>query len=285
MADAVNAGRGNASVGSLLREARQARGLSLDEAARVTRLGKNYLIALESDEFDKLPNLAYARGFIRAYAGFLGLSADDLLRRYDAVGDDGGHRSQTEDSIPTPPGRPADAVSPRNRWSLPLVLLSLVIALALMLRLQDEEPVRPSESGKSTASAPVVKQPAVTPVPQLQLSTVRQPETSPPPPADDMVSEQQTPEGVSVVSPARGIILKLKINKDSWLNITIDESVSQQYDLKAGDLIEWKGEHVFALDVGNAGGVEGEFNGKPLGVLGEDGKSAHLVLSADGGGD
>ncbi|AAR34441.1 DUF4115 domain-containing protein [Geobacter sulfurreducens] len=284
MADAVHAGKGDASVGTLLREAREARSLSLDEAARVTRLGKNYLVALESDEFDKLPNLAYARGFIRVYAGFLGLSADELLRRYDAVGDDGGHRSPVEDAMPAPQGKAADSISPRNRWSLPLVLLLLVVALALMLRLQDEEPSRPIETGQLTAAAPEARQPA-TPAPQQQLSTARQPETSPPAPADDTVAEQQAVEGNAASSPARGVILKLKINKDSWLNITIDESVSQQYDLKAGDLIEWKGERVFALDVGNAGGVEGEFNGKPLGVLGEEGKPAHLVLSADGGGD
>lgn len=283
MADAVHAGRGDASVGTLLREAREARGLSLDEAARVTRLGKNYLVALESDEFDKLPNLAYARGFIRAYAGFLGLSADELLRRYDAVGDDGG-RSPVEDAMPATQGKVADSVSPRNRWSLPLMLLLLVVALALMLRLQDEEPSRPIETGQPAAETPEARQP-VTPAPQHQLSTARQPETSPPAPADDTVAEQQTAEGNAASSPARGVILKLKINKDSWLNITIDESVSQQYDLKAGDLIEWKGERVFALDIGNAGGVEGEFNGKPLGVLGEEGKPAHLVLSADGAGD
>lgn len=285
MADAVHAGRGDASVGTLLREAREARGLSLDEAARVTRLGKNYLVALETDDFGKLPSLAYARGFIRAYAGFLGISADDLLSRYDAVDDDGGCCPPAEEAMPATQGKVADAVLLRNRWSLPLVLLLLVIALALMLRLQDEEPGSPIGAGQSTASAPGAGHPAATPSPQLQLSTARQPEVSSPVPVDDTVSEQQPAEGVAVSSPARGIILKLKINRDSWLNITIDESVSQQYDLKAGDLIEWKGERVFALDIGNAGGVEGEFNGKPLGVLGDEGRPTHLVLSVDGGGD
>jgi hypothetical protein len=77
-----------------------------------------------------------------------------------------------------------------------------------------------------------------------------------------------------------GIVLKLKVNQDSWLNITIDGAVSQQYELKAGDLIEWKGENVFVLDLGNAGGIEAEFNGKPLKPLGETGKPVHLVLKA-----
>jgi hypothetical protein len=74
----------------------------------------------------------------------------------------------------------------------------------------------------------------------------------------------------------------LKVNQDCWLNITIDNTVSQQYDLKAGDLIEWKGEKVFALDIGNAGGIEGEFNGRPLEPFGEQGKTAHVILKAQG---
>jgi cytoskeleton protein RodZ len=72
------------------------------------------------------------------------------------------------------------------------------------------------------------------------------------------------------------------VNQDCWLNITIDNVLSQQYDLKAGDLIEWKGEKVFALDIGNAGGIEAEFNGKPLKSLGETGKTAHLILKREG---
>ena len=79
-----------------------------------------------------------------------------------------------------------------------------------------------------------------------------------------------------------GIILKLKVSQDCWLNITIDDAVSQQYDLKAGDLIEWKADRVFSLDIGNAGGIEAEFNGKPLKPFGEPGKTAHVILTAEG---
>ena len=98
------------------------------------------------------------------------------------------------------------------------------------------------------------------------------------------VAETRKSEGVSPgegVQPA-GIILRLKVNQDCWLNITIDNIVSQQYDLKAGDLIEWKGEKVFTLDIGNAGGIEAELNGKPLKPFGEPGKSAHVILKGEG---
>lgn len=79
-----------------------------------------------------------------------------------------------------------------------------------------------------------------------------------------------------------GNVLRLKVNEECWLAVTIDDSISQTYQLKPGDLIEWIAEKSFTLDIGNAGGVEAEFNGKPLKPLGEKGKPAHLALTPEG---
>jgi hypothetical protein len=83
-------------------------------------------------------------------------------------------------------------------------------------------------------------------------------------------------------SSTRGIFLRLKVNQDSPLSITIDDYPSQRYDLKAGDLIEWKADRQFTLDLGNAGWVEAEFNGKALQPMGQEGRPAHVVLKAEG---
>jgi hypothetical protein len=79
-----------------------------------------------------------------------------------------------------------------------------------------------------------------------------------------------------------GIVLRLKVNQDSWLQMTIDGNLSQQYDLKVGDLIEWKGERSFALELGNGGGVEAELNGAPLKPFGEPGKPVRVVVRPGG---
>jgi len=60
--------------------------------------------------------------------------------------------------------------------------------------------------------------------------------------------------------------------------------ITQHYDLKAGDLIEWKGEKGFAIDLENAGGVEAELNGKMLAPFGKKGVPAHVELGAEGEG-
>ena len=63
-------------IGSSLREARERRGLTLTDVERRTKIRSRYLAALENERFDLLPGDAYAKGFLRGYAEFLGLDGD-----------------------------------------------------------------------------------------------------------------------------------------------------------------------------------------------------------------
>lgn len=67
------------NIGQQLIQARQARALSLEQAAQATRIRIHYLKAMEAGDFEALPSNAQARGFLRAYAGYLGLKAEPLL--------------------------------------------------------------------------------------------------------------------------------------------------------------------------------------------------------------
>lgn len=71
------------TVGTVLRRARMARGgKPVSEIADEIRVRPHQLEALEADEYDKLPGLIYAAGFIRAYAAYLELDGDDLVDRF-----------------------------------------------------------------------------------------------------------------------------------------------------------------------------------------------------------
>jgi cytoskeleton protein RodZ len=70
-------------IGSTLREARTRQGLELSDAQRATRIRAKYLAALENEQFDKLPAEAYARGFLRTYADFLGLDSARYVAELD----------------------------------------------------------------------------------------------------------------------------------------------------------------------------------------------------------
>lgn len=258
------------TVGSQLREVRESLGIQLEQAANVTRIGKNYLTAIEGDMFDKLPSSAYVKGFLRVYAGFLGLPGDDVVARYE---------SQTAQNSMQAPDIPDAGRRSKNKTAFPRPLLLLtpiliLITIAAVIHfITDGEEQRPKVSPpaglRQSAAAPVypVHSTAVgTGATAAALTGTR-----------EMELVRQVP-----LPPQTGIILKMRVNQDCWLNITIDDSMSQQYDLKAGDLIEWKGERVFALDLGNAGGVEAELNGRPLAPFGGLGMTAHVVLKGEG---
>jgi hypothetical protein len=68
-------------VGRTLREARTERGIDLAEIVAVTKIRKEYLRAIEADEWDRLPGDTYARAFIRTYASHLGLDGEELAER------------------------------------------------------------------------------------------------------------------------------------------------------------------------------------------------------------
>jgi len=67
------------STGQILREARLARKLDIEDVARITKIRPRFLTLLESDDFSRLPNSIVARGFIKNYGQFLGLNPKYLL--------------------------------------------------------------------------------------------------------------------------------------------------------------------------------------------------------------
>lgn len=262
------------SVGGWLRGAREDRGESLDDVARVTRIGKGYLEAIELGELHKLPSEAYARGFVRLYAHHLGLSGDEAVARLQGRG---GSSAVIRGAVAadTPGGEHAAiraASGIPRRWAIPVALLIFLLLFATFSRMRNDDsgtvppvPLTPSQPAPSTPQPPAT---VVAPAGEATQSA---------PPAaagpGTMPAEPAQPEG---------IILRLKAVQAGKLHITIDGSVSQEYDLNVGDLVEWKAEKMFLLELDNAGSVEGDLNGRPLQPLGEPGRAAHLIIGADG---
>ena len=70
-------------IGASLREARTRRGLSLDDVTAGLRIRERYVTALEEERWDLLPGEAYAKGFLRMYAEFLGLDGSLCVDEYN----------------------------------------------------------------------------------------------------------------------------------------------------------------------------------------------------------
>lgn len=91
-------------IGRQLREAREARRLSLEDVARATHMRAHYLQALEAEDFTAIPSAVQARGFLRAYADFLGLPSDRLLHDLDSA------QSPPQAAAPETPAQPPQEV-------------------------------------------------------------------------------------------------------------------------------------------------------------------------------
>src|SRR5206468_4835222 len=78
-----------ASFGEELRREREIRGISLKEISDATKISKRFLEAIERNDHKTLPAPVFTRGFVREYARYLGLNADEIVNRYNyaAAGD------------------------------------------------------------------------------------------------------------------------------------------------------------------------------------------------------
>lgn len=109
------------SISAKLLAAREAKGVSIEQAARDTHISKRYIVALESEAFDDFPGEAYFLGFLRSYASYLDLSSDDVVSLYRNI------RLQEQ---PAPIDELLDRKPQRN---IPVVPLLLVLVGVLLI--------------------------------------------------------------------------------------------------------------------------------------------------------
>jgi cytoskeletal protein RodZ len=268
------AGQSLQAVGLWLKEVREQRGETLDDVSKITRIGRSYLEAIEEGAAAKLPSQAYARGFIRLYATHLGLSPDEAVRLMQeqtaaALQQD---LPETISAVPRLQPKASPSTSGNYRKFL-FPVIGMVALAAIIITLVGRNSQQSSSPESRTLPAP---QPPAAPAPGT-TGTAPPSGTTDATPAATIV-----PQGSGETPAEEGIILRLKAVSNGRLHVTIDGSISQEYDLVAGDLVEWKAEKMFLLDLDDAGSVEAELDGKPLAPLGETGKAAHLIIRQNG---
>jgi cytoskeletal protein RodZ len=138
-------------IGATLREARERRQLTWEQVEADTKIRAKYLRALEEEEFDSLPSGTYVRGFLRAYASYLGLDGrlfvDEYASRFGTRHDDELFRRRRE--------RPM--TQRRESSSAVLVALIAVVAIGVLFfvawRFGPGEPPTPQPGVTQTVTA------------------------------------------------------------------------------------------------------------------------------------
>jgi cytoskeleton protein RodZ len=260
------------SLGGHLRALREARGSSLEDMARSTRVGIRHLEALEEERLADLPSPVFVRGFIRAYCGFLREGPEEALALYEALA---GERAATQ-AASAPP-------RPRTTWapSSVLVGLALLVILAIALIVVN---LTVKRTGGTSVAAPAMDVSAATPIPPPAAAPVavhvETPRAAPAPaPAPAAAPPVSTPAAMPAPTPAPAVArsaagpqrLVIRAVDATWIRVQPDEGRATEELLPAGASREWSAERRFLVTIGNAGGVEVALNGKVLPPLGPKG--------------
>jgi cytoskeletal protein RodZ len=125
-------------IGPTLRKARNRRKVGLAEVEAAIKIRIRYLQAIENEEWDALPGDAYARGFIRTYAYYLGLDGERLAGDYRRTIAPAGDERVPKRVEPVPAAARREGSRLRSRLLVPAVCLALV-AIVVAIALAGEE--------------------------------------------------------------------------------------------------------------------------------------------------
>ena len=198
-------------LGKKFQEARRARNLTLDEAARMTKIRPARLAEIEADDFSQFPSLAYAKGFLVIYGKFLDVDVTPYLEAFEdserATVD--GYSYLQENAAPKPASGPVVRPSSRERISpMPLIIGVVVLVIGfsvmkLILNLQRLAP-RPAEpTAQATPSASSVPNSAIaspTGAAATPASNVAAAPTAPPTPPSAAITPTATPKAFGAAS-------------------------------------------------------------------------------------
>lgn len=225
-------------TGRAIREVREQRGITLDQASSDTRIAKRYLEALEDGRSpERLPSRAYARFFLRDYARYLGVADDEIGDAYR-----GGPDESEGDLEPLS----VAGSRPRRRWVTAALIAAVVVGVVALgvTRIgaprQEPLPVAPRSSPSVGAATP---------------------------PSEPTASPART--------RATEIVAVLRVSEASWVEAVADGETTVQQLLVPEDVQRIRADQTLELLLGNAGGVRLSVNGKTV-PTGADGEVARL---------
>ncbi len=292
------------SFGDRLRREREMRGISLDEIATATKISARNLRALEEEKFNQLPGGIFNKGFVRAYAKFLGIDEEQIVAEYVTASEETESSREFKFKEFSKPEIKQDdeqeiSLEPKSQWgTIAVIVLIAVLIYAGYSTYQRKKLERAQQQSQSQAVAPPVSKPAPPPVTPV-ASTTPTPDTTTPSGTDqktasttDTTPKTETPKPGATKPAAQKsatdvptatkppadtakssaapspIDLKVKVNKQSWVSIKADGKLLLSENLAAGTERTFKAADKIEVVLGNAGGVELSYNGKPVENLG-----------------
>ena len=268
------------SFGEKLRREREMRGITLDEIAAATKIGTRSLKALEDENFAILPGGIFNKGFVRAYARFLGMNEDEAVADYQAAA--------KEQPISVKQIATQSAIAKANRLAAQQARESAhaagVVRAVLMFvvvgaigfggyytyhRGYFKALKRPSlhRQLKQQAQAPPVAAPVQTPAPAIATPV---PVSQPP----------AQPTTASTI--AAEFTVSIRTSAESWLSVTADGKRAMERLFEANEEQNVTAKNRVRIRMGNPSATALSLNGKPLPVAGNLTHPRTVVVDASG---
>lgn len=260
-----------ASVGEMLRRERERQGLDLARIAFETRIKQQFLEALEQDDFDPLPGRFFVRAFAIQYAERLGVHTPELdaalerqLAPVEIFSASQGQQTGLPDwsgkefSVDPLPEGTASALTARKLTASLIMLVAVIIACGAIFWLWQRSQLSSTSASGSQAGEPAQAQ---TPSPVSARRTVAPPAAIQPP----------LPSLPEPFAPGR-IFLTVVAKEETWVRITADGKVVAERLLARGESRVASANERARILLGNAGGVDIQFNGTAIGQVGPRGQ-------------
>lgn len=276
-------------LGATLREARERRGLSLEEVERHLRIRPHLLEALERGDLESLASAVQARGFLRNYADFLGLEPQLLLESYDERRRE--RKTAPRAAAPAEPAqRPSVQVrSRRPRWLSPDLFIAAGVSLAAVVLLiwgggRVMAAMRDRTEAEVAASGFLVPTSSHTPEPAEP--TADRPETNPTLGTElalvPVASQTPTATPTFLLAAVDRVDLRIVVQQRAWLLVQVDGREAFRGRVAPGDLLEYQGERLIEVLTSNGAGLRILYEGQDQGLLGELGQVVRRLWSLQG---
>lgn len=177
------------TVGAYLKKERAARRISLREVSDLTKISPVHIVCLEKDEYDKLPQGPYIKGYLTSYAQMLGIDVDEVIKRYQLRNREPAHELPSTMVDTEDKNKGIFMSSRKHRLLLTVAAFFLVVAASWMFFLREEDPV------------PTVTPPTLMIADTLQATDASPPNVIPPPTPDRFETAQSSPATFSAESP------------------------------------------------------------------------------------
>jgi len=254
--------------GPWLRRQREMREITLREISDASKISIRYLQALEDERFDLLPAMVFAKGFLRQYARYVGLDADEVVNRFLVAlqGEEAGEEGEAEEE---PPARFAAF---EGSWKyVVLIVAATVLLLGLVFLI-------PYLFGRGDGARDGAEPPSEMAPSAAELSRDQATASEEPPPvqaAARAVKQEQEPAQPGAPAPLR---VTLDFREDCWVEATVDGERRVSEMRVQGESLQLQARELVELRLGNAGVVDVEVNGLPYPLGAEVGEVRRVEI-------